>query len=668
VRQSPQILSQLTRPIARMRPNLDGADFLAGSWQVCTPKQEAFSIEIEGAGELVESWESWLGLEKAEFKGKQRFNEFRVRVPAASVPALSEDISGTYRLLPKCDAACASLHKRVQPASDGRPMYFFLDPSRCHGPKDDYFVFAQTHRRLAYSEQRCELARLSPAWRPTGENASFECAVDGMWTDASLTVDARAHECASVSKPPSGLQLTVDDTSCERAIGVIRCVVPLSTEEAQRWPEEVTQVDVVKERSLFDSFLWFTSRLELPSSLTDWASVAFGSSCGAHTRCERCAPSPPALTWVHNGTTLIAREDVQEAGRYEQALKARPAALQVWRNRHEATGEIVFGVNVASLVHQAASRLPCESDSRPTVSWRICIHEEDSTSVARLPALALRSNRSDPQSAQPPNFKSYPLRMEQLRSLHWMLEQETMTEDWHEEEVSEALLPALKWRVEARAHLSVPMRGGVLADQVGYGKTAITLGLIDSAPRTAPPQIPTAISVKATLVVVPPQLLKQWPSEIAKFTGTALKVLVLSTMGDLNRVTIKAIEDADIVVISATVFRSDLYFERLTALAAATTVLDKKGGRHFTTTYKATVDALGKQVERIRRGADGVREAAAHTEKAEAVRLWAKRKAVCMQPVFARACLLFAARCAMLRKTLRISTSVSMARRRLLRS
>jgi hypothetical protein len=139
-------------------------------------------------------------------------------------------------------------------------------------------------------------------------------------------------------------------------------------------------------------------------------------------------------------------------------------------------------------------------------------------------------------------------------------------------------------------------------------------------------------------------------------------------MGDLNRVTIKAIEDADIVVISATVFRSDLYFERLTALAATTTVLDKKGGRHFTTTYKATVDALGKQVERIRRGADGVREAAAHTEKAEAVRLWAKRKAVCMQPVFARACLLFAARCAMLRKTLRISTSVSMARRRLLRS
>ena len=56
-----------------------------------------------------------------------------------------------------------------------------------------------------------------------------------------------------------------------------------------------------------------------------------------------------------------------------------------------------------------------------------------------------------------------------------------------------------------------------MADQVGYGKTAITLGLVDSAPK--PPSPPahvadTSIPVKATLVFAPPHLLKQWPREV----------------------------------------------------------------------------------------------------------------------------------------------------------
>ena len=50
------------------------------------------------------------------------------------------------------------------------------------------------------------------------------------------------------------------------------------------------------------------------------------------------------------------------------------------------------------------------------------------------------------------------------------------------------------------------MRGGVLADGPGMGKTATLLGLILSEPKFA--------SLGCNLVVVPPHLCLQWQSEI----------------------------------------------------------------------------------------------------------------------------------------------------------
>ena len=114
--------------------------------------------------------------------------------------------------------------------------------------------------------------------------------------------------------------------------------------------------------------------------------------------------------------------------------------------------------------------------------------------------------------------------------------------------------------------------------QVGYGKTAVTVALIDSK-RDKPIPVQTnagKISVKVcvcgnyvlpnvyfskefgpsltrvnrfhiclflqgTLVLVPPHLMKQWPSEIRKFTGDALHVEVIKTVGDLGRMTIQQV-------------------------------------------------------------------------------------------------------------------------------
>ncbi len=66
--------------------------------------------------------------------------------------------------------------------------------------------------------------------------------------------------------------------------------------------------------------------------------------------------------------------------------------------------------------------------------------------------------------------------MQQPRSLWWMLQQEKVegrTHTFVEEEISEAALPSLGWRAEGKAERPVLARGGVIAEEIGYGNTII---------------------------------------------------------------------------------------------------------------------------------------------------------------------------------------------------
>jgi SNF2 family DNA or RNA helicase len=147
------------------------------------------------------------------------------------------------------------------------------------------------------------------------------------------------------------------------------------------------------------------------------------------------------------------------------------------------------------------------------------------------------------------------------------------------------------------------VKGGVLADQVGYGKTAITLGLIDcthkSVKKAAVGRVPGKIAVKATLVVVPPHLTRQWNSEVEKFTGRGrFKVVVITTVSNLNSVTIEDIQEADIVIIASNIFKSNVYLENLESLAAAGEVPAKEG-RHFNAQLEKSLESLKVQVDRL---------------------------------------------------------------------
>jgi N12 class adenine-specific DNA methylase len=224
------------------------------------------------------------------------------------------------------------------------------------------------------------------------------------------------------------------------------------------------------------------------------------------------------------------------------------------------------------------------------------------------------SNKRDPEHEQPEGF-ILSLRKEQLRSLWWMLKQESATEPtFTEEEISEAALPALGWRAEGKAERPVLVRGGVIADQVGYGKTIISLALVaESRKNKAPEPAPKGlIDLKATLIVVPGHLSKQWPSEIDRFTGNMFKVIVIQNMKDFNSHSTAEFSKADIIIMASEIFESEAYWSRFEYLSAQPEdwLNDKSGGRFFSDRLDAALASLRDQTARLQ--SDGAQAVAAH--------------------------------------------------------
>jgi hypothetical protein len=202
--------------------------------------------------------------------------------------------------------------------------------------------------------------------------------------------------------------------------------------------------------------------------------------------------------------------------------------------------------------------------------------EEPEEGAGAAPPFEVLSSDGWAEAPQPEGFL-LALRAEQCRSLAWMLAQEARPRRLKGErtiDVKVALPPveavSARWRMRAEYWC----RGGVLADTIGFGKTAVSLALVASgrpADRSAAAEGPEgdeerpagseaaerrsgerkgceaktraggAMDEKAevcrdkrgllrasgSLVVVPPHLLGQWQAEAVKFAGASLKVRIV---------------------------------------------------------------------------------------------------------------------------------------------
>ncbi|KAF9240628.1 hypothetical protein BU15DRAFT_73858 [Melanogaster broomeanus] len=602
-----EIRQLLQLPVARFKCK---GDFMQGRWQFALPYNGEVAITMTGTGTLVPSWESRIGLQGDEFKEARVHSHLKITVPKDKIPLLDRDISGTYALLDKCGTACEGLHKRETTPNDSElpPLFMMLDPTRCGDAKEDAFVFTSTIRRFDYGEFRPIVCKLAASWRQSDVQGdrSVNCRVPILWvTSDVVSLKASQLSDAHYAVPRSSLEVGVTGDACARAVALLSCNVPLLDDAGPEWSRgEWREVDKVNERATFRSLAWLLERIRhVDDSFSKWQTADLPDEL---CHCQRCAPTPPTIKWSRTGKKIMAIEDSKEAGQYERDLKLRPSPFVTQLRMDQNVGAVKIGLNIASLLHRAMSRLPSENrPERPSLTWRLDTDFTPSVKI-QLPPLTLKSNRSDPERKQPPNFE-LDLRKEQLRSLTWMLQREAIdAAPFIEEEISEAILEPLGWRAEGRAQRAVKVRGGVLADQVGYGKTAITLGLIDCSYAKVRKEVASKgdivgkVPVKATLVVVPPHLTRQWRSEAQKFAPERFKeIVIISTASQINSLTVKDVQDADLVIVASNLFQSTVYLANLEAFAAGGT-LPSQDGRYFNARLDICLEALRTQVERLK--------------------------------------------------------------------
>ncbi|KAJ5353028.1 hypothetical protein N7452_002002 [Penicillium brevicompactum] len=581
----------LAKPIARMTPSQES--FVDGDWEICSPLSQQFSIQICGKEQQVPSFEAECGLKVAEFVNSRVWTTLSVEGKAIDMAGLDYDICGLYYFLPDCGTALGAMYRKD--ATEVTPAIFlFLDPTKTGLPVDDACVFSLDHSRLPGYEVRVTIAELSPDWR------SLDVSEEGAPVNAFYRRWIKRREAQLVCRDENiaynalqqGTKVSIESNNCHSACITLASLsasaktlnLPNTTSQWQSWdPEDSTRV--------LKRLAWLFPNIAAWSDFEEWnhithSHIPTNDGDQSHGNCNVCNPPSPGIIWGRdNRGKITPYENAQEAAVYERAIKSRPSPFLVFSRMHgpinanePKQAELRFTLNVQSLTHRASGKLS-EVASYETITskWRLLPNAYD---MAKQPSslFTLMDNTTDIASKQPPNFKQT-LRHEQLRSLSWMISQESeQIEPFMEEEVEESVLPLLPWRAEVKATIPNTVRGGLLADEVGYGKTAIVLGLIDSQYETDSQIIHPddgLIPTNATLIIVPSNVFKQWASEIQKFLGRKYKVLAVNS---ISKLTIQQVQDADIVLMSWSVLANDTYYTRLQRFTATPQAPARTGG------------------------------------------------------------------------------------------
>lgn len=311
--------------------------------------------------------------------------------------------------------------------------------------------------------------------------------------------------------------------------------------------------------------------------------------------CEACAPRLPAPIWERQRVQgsrsgpVAARYREEDQQVYELNLRKQPVAFRIDHNVDAALSsphnkdqrfsyvDVRFVGRAHTLLQQARSYLPNHPDfhkdtvvTKGTFSMEFCVLEDPRPELAPIRIQPPMYNK---QMAQHPTGFRQDMRLfdEQLASLEWMIARENDDNETQfvEREVAEVYMDHLRIRFFAQSARQITRRGRVVADNVGFGKTAVCLGLIDRQHqadrgafmdmRAEDPSMEDMIHLQATLVVVPNQLTKQWKKEGERFLNAGYNIIVISTFNDLQSVGVAGLRQADIVICSNRIFQDRKY-------------------------------------------------------------------------------------------------------------
>ena len=596
----------LKQPIARMIVNDQGSDLLDGQWEVCARVDRVLKLKIDGERYgKVDSWQNELGI--LEYAGTQVSEaiDIEARLPerhskkhnAADnttdpdhqvVADLAERISGHYKFLPRCETACRSLFKKTTPDRDGSHVYFFLDPHRAPSPCIDRYSFAKTHHRLEFKETRDILAHLANEWDPLHPEKKTDCIVmdhkqpvnwslkpfkGGMPVSFALAQDLDLEiSCQDGTSKATGC------SSNHVALASIR--VPTSARPNPLVESELVQS--AQQQMLFQINDWVLSRLPCkPLYSQEWCSVRLSKDL---MMCHICAPRLPELRFKHKlrftkdgeqkvDPRLTVYEDEKQAADFERGLKKRlPLMMAKWSLTE---GRIKTGVNMTSLAHRTLVKMSIRRGDKIQLRYRIQSMPKQGV-VIKSPPYALSSTDKvqdpDPQELFFDAGKPQ-LRPEQRTTVRRMLVQEEPKKfgPFRQESLEEAYVEGHDIHVMMSGLKDRMCLGGVAAHEVGYGKTALILALFHRTQQTPaffPPAPRGKISSKATVILVPGTIVRQWRQQVDKFLGEEYSVLTIPNMQAYRKFTVRDFQNADLIIIDSALMSSPAYKDTLSAISA----------------------------------------------------------------------------------------------------
>lgn len=134
-------------------------------------------------------------------------------------------------------------------------------------------------------------------------------------------------------------------------------------------------------------------------------------------------------------------------------------------------------------------------------------------------------------------------------------------------------LEGLHW---LRCQEETGFKGGILADEMGMGKTIQTIGLLMSEPRAKP-----------NLVVAPTVALVQWKNEIEKHTNNALSVIVYH--GANRELDVEKLAEADVIMTTYSVLES-MYRKQTTGFKRKDGIYKEDSALHKMKFHRVVLD------------------------------------------------------------------------------
>ena len=584
-------------PIAQMTPS--GDVVTEGEWSFWAQKPSTFPAIITSSGSQIESFHSKIGLET----GTRMFSKINLDITCSPDDSryFPINVRGDYIYRPDCGQAFDSLHvKKGEELSEGPPLSLFFHHDRQTGdPKTHSYTISKTTRRLDFGERREVNGNFDISWRPhtfqheaePDHVAGTSFTVDGYWTSVQGFSIVPSANTQMYKHLPSSIP-SYQNNTCDSPLAAFLCNIPIENSDVDVPKDKWVELTRANGEAFFQAFGWALERgkriaghtSESLERVDEWHLIP-AENC---LLCKTCSPEHPVMSWTHEVKTKgkptqkqIPFEDPATATTFEKALKSRPAGFAVFYRVEEGFLHFQLGINPATLAHQALAAL--QPDLLAQASWFFVT--DDTSATARLEPLTPTSTENEQPASQPAGFKEgYVLRPEQLRKLAWMIKQEAGVE-FTEREFTEARLQDMGYLLMGQAKQNRKVRGGILADEVGFGKTIVILALLQSCLAAdalfAKSYGAELIPSKATVIFVPCHLGKQWRSEAEKFLPEDLQksVLLIESIENLKKLTIGNFEDALLIIISCKMCQHESYrnaVARLTGMVEPATTASSR--------------------------------------------------------------------------------------------